>query len=117
MRGSVGEGLAAGPLAGDAIAFAELVVLRSDHDGNTRPGSFRYDGALLRIDLADVGDGGDARLIIRWQCQPRRGLYFLGPDAAVPEEPRVEKSGIGPVSIRFWGVRGSIPTPGPDTAA
>ena len=75
-------------LALDAIAFAELEVLRSDQDGNTRPGSFRYDGALLRIDLADVGDGGDARLIIRWQCQPRRGLYFLGPDAAVPDRPR-----------------------------
>ncbi len=45
-----------------------------------------------------------------------RILDFCSPDAAMPEEPRVETSGIGPTVIRFWGVRGSIPTPGPETA-
>ena len=45
-----------------------------------------------------------------------RILDSCSPDAAGPEEPRVEASDIGPTLIRFWGVRGSIPTPGPDTA-
>ena len=37
-------------------------------------------------------------------------------DPGVPAEPRTNQSVIGPTTIRFWGVRGSIPTPGPDTA-
>ncbi len=37
-------------------------------------------------------------------------------DPAVPAVLRVEKTSVGPTSIRFWGVRGSIPTPGPETA-
>lgn len=37
-------------------------------------------------------------------------------DSAVPVEPRIDRSSVGPTFIRFWGVRGSIPTPGPDTA-
>ena len=45
-----------------------------------------------------------------------RILDSCAPDVPAPAEPRVENAGIGPTSIRFWGVRGSIPTPGPDTA-
>ena len=44
-----------------------------------------------------------------------RILDSCAPDLPPPEEPRAEKSLIGPIAIRFWGVRGSIPTPGPDT--
>ena len=45
-----------------------------------------------------------------------RILDTCADDAAVAVEPQAEKAGVGPTSIRFWGVRGSIPTPGPDTA-
>jgi phosphoribosyl 1,2-cyclic phosphodiesterase/ActR/RegA family two-component response regulator len=44
-----------------------------------------------------------------------RILDSCADDPIVPAEPRVDKSSIGPTTIRFWGVRGSIPTPGPDT--
>ena len=45
-----------------------------------------------------------------------RILESCGEDAPVPAEPEPESFAMGPVAIRFWGVRGSIPTPGPDTA-
>ena len=44
-----------------------------------------------------------------------RILESCGDDAA-PREAAAEEIGVGPTTIRFWGVRGSIPTPGPDTA-
>ena len=44
-----------------------------------------------------------------------RILESCGDDAA-PREAVPEEIGVGPTTIRFWGVRGSIPTPGPDTA-
>ena len=45
----------------------------------------------------------------------RRILDACGEDAAPPLESTPAESG-GPTVIRFWGVRGSIPTPGPATA-
>lgn len=75
-------------LALDAIAFEGVEVLRTEGEGGLRAGAFRYDGAVLRVDLADVSDGGEARITVRWRCTPRRGLYFLGPDDAVPDRPQ-----------------------------
>ena len=72
----------------DAIAFDGVEVSRLDDAGALRAGAFRYDGALLAIDLADVSDGATTQLTVRWRATPRRGLYFLGPDAAVPDRPR-----------------------------
>ena len=45
-----------------------------------------------------------------------RILESCGEDAPAPVEPEPEGFALGPTTIRFWGVRGSIPTPGPDTA-
>ena len=75
-------------LALDAIAFEGVEVLRAEGEGGLRAGAFRYDGAVLHVDLADVSDGGEARITVRWRCTPRRGLYFLGPDDAVPDRPQ-----------------------------
>lgn len=46
-----------------------------------------------------------------------RILDSCAEDAGRPVEVPWEKTGTGPTVIRFWGVRGSIPTPGPHTAA
>ena len=45
-----------------------------------------------------------------------RILESCGEDAPPPVEPDPEGFALGPTMIRFWGVRGSIPTPGPGTA-
>ncbi len=72
----------------DAVGFEDVEVARIDAAGASRGAAFRYDGEALSIDLADVGDGAGTSITIRWRCTPRRGLYFLGPDAAVPDRPR-----------------------------
>ena len=46
----------------------------------------------------------------------RRILDACAPDVPARVEPRAENGSVGPTSLRFWGVRGSIPTPGPNTA-
>ncbi len=45
-----------------------------------------------------------------------RILDSCADDPVVAPDPRIDKATIGPTTIRFWGVRGSIPTPGPDTS-
>lgn len=45
-----------------------------------------------------------------------RILDSCSPDLPPPAQAAAEKPSVGPTLIRFWGVRGSIPTPGPDTA-
>ncbi len=46
----------------------------------------------------------------------QRALEECGRNGAVAAAPSVPEAPPGPTLIRFWGVRGSIPTPGPDTA-
>src|SRR4051794_3593821 len=54
-------------------------------DGRPPPG-FDYDGEKLRVRLArPLAAGGETRVAIRYRCTPRRGLYFIGPDAAHPD--------------------------------
>ncbi|MGF1468811.1 MAG: M1 family aminopeptidase [Sandaracinaceae bacterium] len=71
----------------DAVEFADLTVTRL-RDGGREPAAFRYDGERLEVDLSDVGDGGRADVEVAYRCQPRRGLYFVGPDEARPDRPR-----------------------------
>ncbi len=51
-----------------------------------RPADYSYDGDRLRITVPLTLTTG--RLLIRYKATPRRGLYFLEPDSAVPERPR-----------------------------
>ncbi|MES1205152.1 MAG: M1 family aminopeptidase [Pseudomonadota bacterium] len=50
--------------------------------------AFSYDGEKLRVRLARPLDRGAAAAItVRYRCQPRRGLYFIGPDDGNPNRP------------------------------
>ncbi len=50
--------------------------------------TFAHDGAKLRIDLGAARAAGHrATLAIDYRGTPRRGLYFVGPDAAYPDKP------------------------------
>jgi aminopeptidase N len=48
---------------------------------------FSYDGARLQVDVANqLPDEFDLK--VEYACQPRRGLYFVGPDKGYPQKPR-----------------------------
>jgi aminopeptidase N len=50
--------------------------------------SFRHDGRRLRIELpAPAAAGAELVLAVRYRGTPRRGIYFVGPDAGYPHKP------------------------------
>lgn len=50
---------------------------------------WRYDSTQLRVALpAPLGHGEQRTLRITYSCRPLRGLYFIGPDASFPDDPR-----------------------------
>ena len=65
-----------------------------------KPVHFDYDGEHLFI----VGDYLTEQfdLDIEYSCQPRRGLYFVGPDAAYPNKPREVWSQGQDEDSRHW---------------
>ena len=79
----------AGPL--DRLEFdaAELEIraVRAGGDGR-EPASFETSDGKLRIGLARaLGAGEEIEIAIDYAGQPRRGLYFVGPDQAYPSKP------------------------------
>src|SRR6185369_10478959 len=48
---------------------------------------FEYDGKALSFDLGERRQGESFDVIIRYRCEPRRGLYFIHPDEAYPNRP------------------------------
>jgi aminopeptidase N len=47
-----------------------------------------YDGQRLRIELGHSFERGESlTLSVRYRASPRRGLYFIGPDAQHPDRP------------------------------
>src|SRR4051794_2604542 len=46
-----------------------------------------YDGARLSFDLGERKEGEAVDVLVRYRCTPRRGLYFIRPDAAYPTRP------------------------------
>jgi aminopeptidase N len=49
--------------------------------------AFEYDGKALSFDLGERKQGTELDVIIRYSCEPRRGLYFIHPDDAYPGRP------------------------------
>ncbi len=48
-----------------------------------------YDGARLVVTLPRLMRRDEVFMVtVAYSCRPRRGLYFIGPDAARPEQPR-----------------------------
>ena len=64
----------------------DLEVASVTMDG--RPAPFTHDGERLRIDLpGPQAEGTTVVVAVRYACRPRRGLYFVGPDAEHPDRP------------------------------
>jgi aminopeptidase N len=63
----------------DAVAFD---IASLDVDG--KRASYTYDGRLLTVPL---GKKKVARIVVEYSATPRKGLYFMEPDAEVPTRP------------------------------
>ncbi len=65
----------------------EMTVTEAMVDG-APAAAFDYDGERLRIELPRARRRGDRfEVSVRYRCAPRRGLYFVHPDAAHPDRP------------------------------
>ena len=65
--------------------------------------TFEHDGAILRIDVGDPAPADKSlTLDIHYSGQPRRGLYFVGPDDGYPDKPVQVWSQGQDVDSRYW---------------
>ncbi|HVV15911.1 MAG TPA: M1 family aminopeptidase [Polyangia bacterium] len=71
-----------------AIAFDAVELDVQEVLIGGRVTTFENDGSKLRLALPDAAREGDRfDVAIRYACRPRRGLYFVAPDAAHPDRP------------------------------
>src|SRR5262245_30445546 len=67
------------------------------------PLAFTHDGRKLRITLDRAyRDGEDVTIEIDYDAQPRRGLYFIGPDATHPDKPQEIWTQGEDEDSRYW---------------
>ncbi len=66
--------------------------------------AFQYDGEKLHVPLPrPIARGTQTAITVRYACQPRRGLYFIGPDVDHPDrEPQCWTQGQDDDSRYYW---------------
>src|SRR5690606_27078286 len=62
----------------------------------------RHDGKVLQVDLGEVREGQAFDLEVDYSGQPRRGIYFIGPDEAYPDKPTQVWTQGQDEDSRFW---------------
>src|SRR5579872_927464 len=73
-----------GPVASFALDAVEMQIRDVTLDGKAV--AHDYDGETLRVRPPQpLAAGAQIQLGVRYHCAPRRGLYFMGPDAAHPD--------------------------------
>lgn len=83
----------------DAVGFEIDAVILASAD-EMREVTWRYDGDQLHVQVPlDVADG---MIQVEYAVTPRRGLYFLGPDAQVPQRPLQVWSQCQDQDARYW---------------
>src|ERR1700690_1548510 len=91
----------------DRLAVVTLDAIELDVEGVTvgaLPPPFDNDGEMLRVTLPEPQpEGSTIEIAVRYSCQPRRGLYFIGADADHPERaPQCWTQGQDDDSRHFW---------------
>ncbi len=82
----------------DALELTVARVLRGDV-----PLTYAYDGRKLAVTLDRAFAGGEELAIaIDYESRPRRGMYFIGPDAAYPDKPREIWTQGQDEDSRYW---------------
>jgi aminopeptidase N len=90
---------AASDLVLDAVGF-ELEAVRFVDGDQTSTASYTYDGD--RISITIPSDLTQGCVEIDYRATPRRGLYFLGPDAKFPARPHEVWSQCQDEDARHW---------------
>jgi aminopeptidase N len=83
----------------DAVGF-ELGPVELESAGKWKPAPHDYDGDRLSISGLGAIDRG--RLRVAYTARPKRGLYFLAPDAKVKSRPRQVWSQCEDEDARHW---------------
>jgi aminopeptidase N len=65
--------------------------------------AYSHDGKVLRIDLGrEVATGETVEIDVNYRAEPRRGLYFVGPDDSYPDKPTQVWSQGQDRDSRYW---------------
>ncbi len=83
----------------DAVGFM-LEAIRFISDAQTRDAAYTYDGNRIVIEVPLEVETGQVE--IDYSATPRRGLYFLAPDADVPQRPHQVWSQCQDEDARHW---------------
>ncbi len=82
----------------DAVEL-EITAVR---EGDT-PRRFEHDGRILTVDLGGPrAEGSRFTIQIEYAARPRRGLYFVGPDAGYPDKPSMAWTQGQDEDSRYW---------------
>ncbi|ATB45074.1 M1 family aminopeptidase [Corallococcus macrosporus] len=85
------------------VTFDAVDLDVSDVHVDGRAARFSNSGAHVRVELpTPLAAGGACEVAIRYTAQPRRGLYFWGPDAAHPHRPRQAWTQGQDIDARAW---------------
>src|SRR5689334_13764074 len=83
----------------DAVGF-ELSRVRLDTGKGLKPAEYTYDGDKLVVVVPEGAQAG--KVEVTYQARPKRGLYFLSPDEAVPDRPTQMWSQCQDEDARHW---------------
>ena len=83
----------------DAIGF-EISRVRLDAGKGMKPVDHVYDGDVLAIEIPKGLTAG--KVEVTYRAKPKRGLYFLAPDPAVPDRPQQMWSQCQDEDARHW---------------
>jgi len=92
------------PLVSGAT-WLRLDAVELDIERVTRAGAaleHQHDGKILRVALGQVNEGEAFDLEITYSGQPRRGIYFVGPDQCYPDKPTQVWTQGQDEDSRFW---------------
>ena len=83
-----------------ALDAVELEVTAVRGGEAARP--FEHDGRTLRIDVGERKGGDVIEVTVVYRARPRRGLYFVGPDAGYPDKPAQVWTQGQDEDSRYW---------------
>ncbi len=105
VRGTaIWQGVVKHPTSELVLRAAELTIDAAEwlKDGAASPATFRKDGDRLRFQLPPREPPAPWTLKLRYHATPRRGLYFVRPDADTPRRPLHAFTQGETAEARYW---------------